>query len=374
MNETALNILVESPYFKAGSYTLESVYRNLITESNLPDPEIGGEYLVAPVKEDNRWAAELSWGLEWPGVYKARSLEAKNKMSLAQRSLYVDRLEKLAEIKDLLLDYILCEQKLQLLEHLNQNNDSICRLSEQAAKGGELTVLDLNKVRLEYANIRVAKANLLDEKASLIGDISHIYGKNCSGLLQELELKFPAIEIPSEDIIAMISKNAPSVKTAQAEVELARQSLTVTKMQSLPSLSVGYKHAYEEGTHFNGALLGISIPIFSSRGRQKAAKAEIMEAEFKAEMEKASIETEMGQALNRLTLIKQQVGEIEPILKNSDHNALLIKAYKGGVITLLDYLAERNYFTTAEIEMLTLRHAAAKIQARLQKHLVTEVF
>ena len=369
LNETALKILKDGPGWESQEKSLESVFHNLNVTTNLPDPEVGGEYLIAPVSEDNRWAAELTWGLEWPGVYNARIQEAKKKFSSAERAVYAERVEKLAGIKDLLLDYILCKQKLKLLEELNQNNDSIYRLSEQAARGGEMTVLDLNKVRLEYANIRVTKAALLDEEAGIEGELSQIYGKDCTPLLEDMDMEFPEIVIPSEEVITSIGAGAPGVQLANAEVEAARQMQKVAKMESLPSLSVGYKHAYEEGTHFNGALIGISLPFLSSKGKKKAAKAEIIEAEFKAEVAQLEVETDASQAFRKLVLINRQIAEIEPILKNSDHNTLLLKAYSGGVITLLDYLSERNYFTTAEMEMVALRHAAAKTQARLQKYL-----
>ena len=374
LNETALEILKAGPGFQSDIYSLESVFSNLKTTSNLPDPEIGGEYLVMPSDVDNRWTAELSWGLEWPGVYGARSKESKIKMSAAEKAIYYQRVEKLAEIKDLLLDYIQCRLKLGLLEELNRNNDTIYQLAEHAAKGGELTVLDLNKVKLEYANIRGAKAVLLDEEAEIIGGLSRIYGQDCSQLLQSMECVFPEILIPSEREIEIIKQSAPSVKTAMAEAEVVRQGRSVAKMEALPSLSVGYKHQYEDGMHFNGATFGISIPIFSSRGKQKAAKADIAEAEFKAESAAIEAETEALSTLRRLKLVTRQIEEISPIVEDVNYNKTLLKAYQGGVMTLLEYISDRNYFTNAAVELVSLRHTAAKAQARLQKYLFTESF
>lgn len=374
LNETALEILKAGPGFQADIYSLESVFSNLKTTSNLPDPEIGGEYLVMPSDVDNRWTAELSWGLEWPGVYGARSKESKIKMSAAEKAVYYQRVEKLAEIKDLLLDYIQCRLKLGLLEELNRNNDTIYQLAEHAAKGGELTLLDLNKVKLEYANIRGAKAVLLDEEAEIIGGLSRIYGQDCSQLLQSMECVFPEILIPSEREIEIIKQSAPSVKTAMAEAEAVRQGRSVAKMEALPSLSVGYKHQYEDGMHFNGATFGISVPIFSSRGKQKAAKADIAEAEFKAESAAIEAETEALSTLRRLKLVTRQIEEISPIVEDVNYNKTLLKAYQGGVMTLLEYISDRNYFTNAAVELVSLRHTAAKAQARLQKYLFTESF
>ena len=369
LDETARWILIESPQYKSENYSLESTVNFLKTTSNLPDPELSGEYLVMPQDVDNRWTAQVEWSLEWPGVYGARGKEAKKKMSAAEKQILAQRAERLAEIKDLLLDYIRCRQKLLLLEELSQNNDSIYRLAEEASRGGEMTVLDLNKVKLEYANIRVAKATLLDEEAEVVGNLSQIYGKDCRNVLEQMDRKFPDLVLPTEEEISKIKEHAPGVLAAIEEAESAQMSEKVAKMEALPSISFGYKHQFEDGMHFNGAVLGVSIPIFSSRGKQKAAKADILRAEFDAAAYSAEIETEAMATLKRLRTIKQQIDEIAPIVEDADYNAALLKAYKGGVLTLIEYISDRNYFTNAAVELVSLRHNAAKALAFLQRYL-----
>ena len=372
LDETALSILKGSIEYQSDKYSLETLSKSLQSENNLPDPEISGEYLFAPGEEPDRWGAEISWGVEWPGVYGARNKEAASKMTAAQKALYLKRVDKLVVIKKLLLDYILCQQRISLLEELNQNNDSIFKLAEKSARDGEMTTLDLNKIRIEYANIKAAKAILIEESATIENDISAIYGGDCSAMLKAMDCKFPEISIPSSSQLEGLGSRSAYSASMQAEVESARQSKEVMKMERLPSLSVGYKHAYEDRVHFNGPTLGVSIPLFSSRGKQKAAQAAIAEAEFKVEAAEKSVESEAGQQLKKLILIKGQLDDIEPILKNADHNATLLKAYKGGVITVVEYLVERNYFTNASSELLTLRHAAAVTQTELMKYL-TEI-
>ena len=373
LSETAIEILKKSPAFQAEIYSLEAAEKNLATASNLPDPEASGEYLVLPKDVDNRWAAQLEWGVEWPGVYGARGREAAGKLNAAEKAVMAQRAERLAEIKDLLLDYVRCYQKLLLLEELTKNNDTIYSLAEQAARGGEMTLLDLNKVKLEYANIRVAKATILDEQAEVVGNLSQIYGRDCTPILSQMECVFPEIMIPSEEEISLIKEKAPVVLSALAEAETAHQSKKVAKMEALPSLSLGYKHAFEDGMHFNGAVFGVSIPIFSSHGKQKAAKADILEAEFKAEATAQEIETEAMANLKRLKMITGQIEELTPILENVDYNSTLLKAYKSGVISLIEYLSDRNYFTNAALELVSLRHNAAKTLAFLQRYLAPEI-
>ena len=368
LDATAKQILMGSSDYKLEDYSLETLIKSQKTESNLPDPSINGEYLFAPEKEDNRWAADISWELEWPGVYGARAAQAKKRIESARVNLRMQRADKLAEIKAQLIDYIFVILKLEVIDELNRNNDSIYTLSQKAAEQREISVLDLNKVRLEYANIRGVQAALMVEKETLETSLSEIYGTDCSHLLASLEKKFPEIEIPSASEINELKENAYSVAMARSEAEVMRQGKRVASMEALPNVSVGYKHAYEEDTHFNGALLGISIPIFSSRGKQQAAKAAITEAEFKVDAAMLSVESQVNKQIKKLSLLKSQIDEIESVLMHADHNAHLLSAYEHGLISMIDYLTERNYFTTATMEFLSLRREAALTQVMLKRY------
>ena len=374
IEETALKLMLESPSFQSEIYSLQSMEAELKTTSNLPDPEVGGEYMVMPEDVDNRWTAQITWGLDWPGVYHAKGKEAKNRIDAADKAVYAQRVDKLTEIKDLLLDYILCRQKCNLLNELDKNNQEIYKLSEAKAENREMHLLDLNKVKIEYSNIKNALAALYLEESQIIGSLSEIYGKDCREILEKMDCRFPDIYIPADLDIATVKTTAPSIQTAMAEAETARQGKKVVKMEALPSLSIGYKHQFEDGMHFNGAVLGISVPIFSSRGKKKAAEAQIIEANYKVEITTEAIETEMNVLLNRLILLKQQIDEISPYVENIDYNTILLKAYEESLISLLDYITERNYFTNALIEFVALRHEAAKTRNGLNKYLQTYNF
>ncbi|MCH5239213.1 MAG: TolC family protein [Muribaculaceae bacterium] len=368
IEETAMKILTEGPEFISETFSLESRRKSLATQSNLPDPEVAGEYLVLPKDVDNRWTAELRWSVEWPGVYKARSKEAQMSMNHFQQSVWLKRNERLFEIRNYLLDYIYCQLKLELLDNLIQNNDTIFQLAEKAAKGGELTLLDLNKIKLEYANIKGAKATILDEKTSAINSLSVIFGKDCSTILSQLDCSIPEIKIPTEEELINLKNNAPALKAADAEAMAAHEAKNVAKMEALPALSLGYKHAFEDGMHFNGLTWGISIPIFSSRGKQKAANAQIVEAEFNVEAQNLEIEADLEALVKKLHLLTGQINEIAPLVENVDYNSTLLKAYQGRVITLIEYISDRNYFTNAAIELLDLRLAAAKTEFLIKKY------
>ena len=367
IDETARIILYGSPSYKLGESGVLAEKENLKTESNLPDPQLDGEFLAAPVGETDRWGAELSWGLEWPGVYGARKKEADMKIQTSRKRLEAQRLEQLASIKSLLLDYILAFNKLQILKELDSRNDSIYEFAEISAKSGQMTVLDLNKVKLENANIRAAMAGVSGEMAQIISEISQEYGNDCLPILVKMDCEFPPVDIPQSLNIDKLLSSSPELLALNAESEAVRLGKKVATMEALPSLSIGYKHAYEDGIHFNGATLGVSIPMFSSRNKQKAAKADIMESELKTDAFQQRVKVELEALLNRLSIMKEQIEAIEPLLSDTNHSEMLVKAYENGLISLIDYLTERNYYTNATIELFNLKHSAAMDMVKLQK-------
>lgn len=368
LDETAAMILNESPAYKINQKSLATSEAELMPGANLPDPELAGEFLAAPPDESNRWAAELSWSLEWPGVYNARKEQIALQKNALSAALDATAFEQLTEIKSLLLQYILQQQKIDIIDRLALANDSIYQFAQNARKGGELTVLDINKIKLENANLRASRAALTDELGSTISGLSEIYGGDCYELLTQMDCHFPDIVFPEEDNIDRLAAESSAVKAAQKESEAIRAGDKIARMENLPGISFGYKHAYEDGIHFNGATLGITLPIFSGKHKRQAIKIAAEEADYKAEAAARSARTELAVGFKRLKIMKEQIAEVEPLIFSSDNHATLLKAYESGLITLLDYLTERNYFTTATIQFIELKYAAAQVALDLQKY------
>ena len=373
IEEIASIILTNSPGFTSRKLSRESLSSSLAGSSNLPDPALGGEYLVSSGDEPNRWAAELSWELEWPGVYNARKKEARSQINAFDNNFEVEKLNKLIEINKLLADYILQSKKLDLLDLLSSTNDSIYSYAEHAAKSGEITLLDLNKIKLDNITLRATRNVIINERNSTMSTLSQIYGKDCTALLAVMNCEFPEITIPQGADPKDYISQSPEVMAAYSEIESLKAAKDVAKMEGLPNISFGYKHAYEDNMHFNGATFGITLPIFSNRNKIKAAEAAINEAEYNAKRAEESAELEISLLLNNIMIMREQVAEIEPVLTSTDYNSILLKAYESGIITVIDYLSERNYFATAFLELLDLKHTLITTRLDLSKYYVSGV-
>ncbi|MDE6009591.1 MAG: TolC family protein, partial [Muribaculaceae bacterium] len=105
--------------------------------------------------------------------------------------------------------------------------------------------------------------------------------------------------------------------------------------------------------------LGLTIPLFSNKGKKSAAAAGVKAAEMELEYQKSMSETDIVSSLRRISLLQDEINKISSVIEKTDNQSLLLKAYNEKIITLIDFLNERNYFLEATLSLLELRHRAA---------------
>lgn len=149
-------------------------------------------------------------------------------------------------------------------------------------------------------------------------------------------------------------------------VEAARLAGKAERAAGLPGFNIGYAHAFEEGNHFDGVSLGVSIPLFSGRGSKKRADAATAAARLDKEAVDGRLETEVRTAYESAAAAYRKIAPMREAVENSDNAALLKKALAGGQINLITYIQETNYFLEARAELLDLEYRYAKALATLR--------
>ena len=89
----------------------------------------------------------------------------------------------------------------------------------------------------------------------------------------------------------------------------------------------------------------------------------VAEAELEIARNQVGLTLEDGVA--RLNRMNARIEDLSKAIDSTDDMALLSKAYSGGLITLIDYINERNYFLEARFSLLDLRYKAAKLRLTL---------
>ncbi len=349
---TALNPDVVKARLEAGVARAD-----INTLSALPDPELVGEYMWMPKDVDNRWNVGVEWGFEWFGVYNARKNEARAQADAFSSLALATEAQQRQEIANALTEYQLQKQKLGLLEKMAHENMILIETVGLQAQGGQISTLEANKLTIEAGRFAV---RLEDERLAL-QDIAQKLtllagGKDVSQWLDSLDESFttPA-SLPSEEEVVANAAHIPAVREAVARTEVARRGVGVARAESGPGITVGYKHLFEDGMHFNGVSLGVTLPFFSSRGKREAANARLLQAEFEAAAARNLAEATARALWHKAESLRKRLEPLRPVFDTTDNLTLLKQQYEGGQISLTDYQTERIYFMEAELEYLDLQ-------------------
>lgn len=367
--ETVCGRLMEySPVCRQAAARAEAARAAAGTESNLPDPELEGEYLWAPPVGENKWNAGVSWSLDWPGAYPARRDAANARGDMAAREQAAEVASVRASMMSALVNAHFARLRLDMLRKISEANDSVATYVDIMAGRGIVNVLDRNKLKVERARSVAAMADAGTELETSLAELRRLAPAVPQDTLESLLVSLPE-NLPwspySQAEWERMALNAPSAKVLEAAVEVARKEMKVASAESFPSLSVGYTHALEEGKHFNGGHIGLSVPIFSNRGKRKAAELARESTRLDLEAEQERLKWEVASTCRILATLKTRISELEGAFDTTEANRLLMAAWKGGQISLVDYLTERNYFTEASLELLSLRKSYQQILAAL---------
>lgn len=328
-----------------------------MTIANAPDPSIEGDYMWMPEGVDNRWNVAIGYEFEWPGVYKSRRELGKAMRDANAADADAGIYEKYVEILKEIGTYLYAERRIEMMRHIQLATDSLHSASVRATKGGQMSRLDLSKITLEQGRVNTLIANLEAEKSGSEGNLKTLNGGyDCTALLNSIDRTWVMTPTHSLEEYLEEARTNPQLKKAISELEVADRNIGVAKAEGLPGISVGYHHDFEDAMHFNGATLGVSIPLFSNRGKVKAAQAAKAVAEYQVTVTTDKVESEITALYDEVQLIDQALKVPMEVFATTDYNTLLLKAYRGGELSLTDYLQERSWFSEAHLDLLELQY------------------
>lgn len=334
--------------------------------ANAPDPEVEGDYMVAPAGEDNRWGFGVSYGIEWPGAYGARRNMGKAMREANSAEADAAILEKEIEILSELEAYLYAEMRLGIMNGVLATSDSIRAIAEKSVRGGEMSRLDLSKIILEQSRVQSIIAGIEAERVATEGNLKTLNGgQSCTALLQSIDRVWDVHQLASLDTYLANARNNPELLKVMRNFDVADKNVSVVKAERLPGFTVGYAHEYEDGMHFNGANLGISIPLFASRGKVKAAEAAKAAAEYQMTVSTDKLESQITSLYEEVNALDKALETPMKVFKETDYSTLLLKAYQGGELSIADYLSELSWFYEAHLEYMDLQYQREQKANRL---------
>lgn len=340
---------------------------SLKSENNLPDPEVEFDHKWG--NEGTKWGVGISQSFEWPEVYSTRNKainSATDAMEYLNKANYLD---KMVEIKLLLIDIIGTRKQLALYKRLDAQMDSLEVKYAQGRSRGEVTRLDVNKIKIERIALSREIKSLTNQLQTLEASLQNENGgKDVSAMLASLDNYPDEIIRPESEYVQQVKENDPQLTQYSLMAKTQEFNAKAIEMSKRPGFSVGYILENELGTYFNGFSIGLSLPVFSHKHKSEAINAsqEALRLQSNA-FEIDRISKMKAQRANAISLY-QELQDYRPMLENDDNIGLLKKALDGGEINLITYIQEVNFFLEAQKNYLDVEYRYHLALASLNRY------
>lgn len=332
-------------------------------ENTLEGPELEFERLYAPHRDGHRWSAGVSQSLPVPGQF---SRLGKTTQTLRQRNNAASeaaRLEIDQATRQMLIQYIAANTDYNLAHRIAQTSGQLLIHYQKAYEMGEATIIDLNKIKIESARAQAAESRAAAILDGYRAEIRSISPDDETTRLALALTDYPPVEnLPDLNRLIANYEQSPTARLALSEAEYATATASYASSSLWPRLAVGYAHAFEEQTHFNGFTLSLQLPAWGAAKSQKAESAQReLATRFAANDTRNKTVAMISAKYAEAKALRQQLNDFAPAVAVADNFALLRKALDGGELTLLEYLQEQQYFVEAQREYIGIArdHALA---------------
>lgn len=335
-----------------------------VTYNDIAGPQIEFEHLWPSGDDDVKWNIGVSQDFDWPGLYSARSKVAGLERENASLVLMQIKADKALSVKQVIIDIINSHRRHELYRSIAVNLARIDSLTRVAYDRGAATSLDIWKMKFALLENEQCIATAESDIRALEGTLSATGVKFINGEAEFWhDYPFQALINPAE-----ADRSSFAEALMQNTVALGHARSKAVRLEAIPSFSLGYIHAFEENTHFNGLSVGLRLPSFSQKKKYRAAQLEAEAASFDAsyEVDKARAEN-MALYEEALTLSKA-LESYRELTGDESYLTLLDKAYNAGQITVIDYLTEINLFISARIGYLDLEYRYNLTLAKLNRY------
>jgi len=335
----------------------------------LADPEAEFEFLGSGEGE-RKYNLSVSQSFDWPGVYGARNRQIGLERAGLQLANAVEAEDKRLKLRILLIDIIAANRTISEMSSAVAGCDKLLATLEAEYSKGNVSVLEVNKVRVELAEFKLQLSEAKTNKDVLTGELLAATGAGSDVVSQCDSIdQFPLMEFRSlEHYIDDATAKSPALQLARNNTSVSKARRDVVAKSSLPGFSAGYRLSHEDGMLFNGFTFGISLPVWRASKERRAADSETVTAIFGEEAEEIKIVNRVKSAYEKASDLRDALSQYGQALTASDNAGLLWRAYESGAITLTELVLDINYFVEAKVRYVELQRQYYNALAELSRH------
>lgn len=323
----------------------------------------GSPYNIA----GNQTDINVTQRFDFPTVYSKKKSLANEQSKQADFSMIANKQEIVLEAKKVCIELIYRNKLKEKIEERKIKIEKLLNDFQIKMDKGEGNVLDVNKAKLQL--IEINKDYQLNVSAinQLIQKLTELNGG--------IEIAFTQTDYPDdtpvpsfEELEKEVESNDPVRKYLEQQKVIAQKQMEVTKALALPKFEAGYHYQGILGQNFNGARIGMSIPLWENKNRVKQSQAELSVTELQVVQHNFERSSTLKQLYERYVSLKKTVEDYQNVLSTINSVQLLDKALAFGEITTIQYFLEASYFYTATNNFLQSEKEYNEVMAELYKY------
>lgn len=316
------------------------------TANQLPNPQV--QYVHAwgtPAEAGKNGELVATQSFDFPTAYARRSQMAKMQRSHFTADHALVRQQTLLEAKQLCIDLIALRRQKAIANERAQNAEHIAAIYASRLEAGKGTIIEKNRADMELTAARNA-ASMIEIEIEAAENRLRTLNGGVEVTFADTEYAPLAELLPLAEMETLYSTADPSLLVTASQVEIAEQSVKVERAKTLPQFTVGYKLAHSTGQHFNGIVVGMSVPIFSGYRNTRAAKAQAAYAEAEHLSAINDVRTSLAAMYERTEVLERSIAEYRQIESEmGDYRSYLSRAIEAGQISIIDYYSSlANYY------------------------------
>ena len=338
------------------------------SDNNLPDPQLSGYYMPYGDNTTDAYTEyQIAQSFEFPTVYAARGKWNDLKSEQLQTAYAKKRQEVLLNAKEFLIELAYFQkQKVIETQRRTQSKQVFDQIQELFNKE-QVGILDLNKAKIAWIQEQFVVEQIDSDIQILMSKLNTLNGdKPLDGLSTETIIP---TEIGSiENLWQEKLTNDPSLQELNANENASLQKVKLEKNKVLPNVALGYNYQGVNGNNYSGFYGGLSIPLWSSKNKVKAAQANYEYQQSNTQVITTSLYSQFQETFSRYQLMRSKFNEYQSTMGNLESEDLLFKAYMLGEYSFMDYYVELQFYRNASDKMLQMEKELQLLQAQLLKH------
>jgi CzcA family heavy metal efflux pump len=358
-----------NPTLKAVEKEIEARQIENKTGIYLENPELEVSYLFGkPDELGERTDFSITQSFDFPTAYIHKSKIAE----LSNKQLEYEFKKQVRGIRlnamQIAYDLIHINKRIVILEKRIENAKELAVAYKKKFDAGDCNIFEFTKAEINQLNVANEHDQLLIEKTAKISELISLNGGN--------SIEFNVSEYPTVKMVGNFSeyydeiyKRIPELRQTEIAIMSAEKRITLNRALSMPSFSLGYKSESVLDEQFQGASVGVSIPLFENKNRINHAKAMLSAEQVKLESQELLIKNTLETLYYKSISLKQKHDEFNEKISLLNNESLLKKAHDAGEMSIVEYIMELAFYYDSFDRLLKMEneYQQAKIQLTIYR-------